>query len=117
MKTALKEITVYICSVCGKDEDSYPRCCIECGEHFCWECAKRLATDYQHALHVSGSGDGLYCATCIAKLTLAPDDLFVAYAAIKTLREASRKYYEALEKNGEKLQAQIAKLRKQRGLK
>jgi hypothetical protein len=114
MKTAQKQITVYVCEECGKAEDTYPHCCTECGKHFCWDCSKRLATDYQHSLHCSGSGDGLYCVDCEANLTANPTPLFTAYAAIKTLRQASKAYYAALEKKAAELEKEIRRLREER---
>lgn len=87
MKTTTKEVTVYICDVCGKGDDTWPRICLGCGRHFCWDCAKKQTEDYPEALYFSSSADGRYCSDCYADKIGGDDPLFNAYLALRDLKE------------------------------
>lgn len=79
-----KHETVDVCDVCLKNETHSN--CIKCGKAICYDCQDKHAVDYHHAIHFSGSGDGLYCKKCDAELRSKPTKLWLAYRKIADLR-------------------------------
>ena len=106
-----------LCDFCG--ESSYNKC-LSCGKDICYRCAREgiLAKTFSHAVHFSGSEDGIYCGACNQNLTADPklDALHVAYRKVEALRAEyklwEKDFYERA-KNAEEI---VKTLRKARGL-
>lgn len=97
-----KTITVEqsFCDVCGQESSGYTTC-DSCGKDFCYECKKTEAIEYAHAVFFSGSGDGLYCIDCDAKLRQNGDKKHAAYRAIQSLRHENKAWSEDFKKRAE----------------
>ena len=89
-----KQITIEqsFCDVCGNKSSGYSQC-ISCGKDLCYDCKKTHAIEYAHAVHFQGSGDGLYCLDCDAKLLAANDKKHAAYLKIRQLRNEEMGWY------------------------
>ena len=90
-KKVLKLIS--FCDICGKESSGY-QTCRECGKDFCYDCMNTDAISYQHGVSFSGSGDGLYCLDCDAKLRQSGDKLHAAYRKIQVLRNEANGYWQ-----------------------
>lgn len=108
-----RTITMLLCDGCDKETASCSNC-LSCNKVFCFDCAFYTAdrveenirqgrTDnhdihcvkYEHAVHFSGSYDGLYCLECDSKLTVSgTDKLHNMYRQIKALRLEEKTFYD-----------------------
>ena len=94
MKKTIEKET-HFCDSCGKEEGQYIYTCDECGKELCFDCRKTQAKEYPHSVSCSGSGDGLYCVECDAKLLKAgTNKRHQAFRGIERLRLESRAFYE-----------------------
>jgi hypothetical protein len=84
---------VISCDFCGAQE-SYMQACDNCGKDICYECKKRHAHIYAHAVHFSGSGDALYCNECDSKMFVIGDVRHAKFVAIERLRNEEKAYWE-----------------------
>lgn len=102
--------TRHFCDFCG--QSSYNKC-LGCGKDICWRCGEEgiLAKKYPHAVHFSGSEDGVYCNECDRKLTDKPvNALHVAYRKIQALRDEYKGWYQAFDKKATEAEQQLKKL-------
>lgn len=77
---------VHVCDACGAQED-YVSTCLHCGAEHCHQCQRAEGTHYSHGVHCGGTGDGYYCKSCDAKLTLSgTSKKHAAYRRIASLR-------------------------------
>lgn len=104
---ATVSVETHLCDVCKAQ--TYPYVCLRCGKEFCYECSKKEALTFRHAVYFQGGGDGLYCKPCVVILgstaTGGPDPLFVAFCKVRDLRlelEAYTKGFEARREQAEK---------------
>jgi len=110
-----KQVTVdvYICDICEKNDAGDYSVCLCCNKHICYECRqdKNKAVEYKHALHFSGSGDGLYCTSCDDRLALTQScDLHTAYQNMAKLRRSEKMFYTGLKQEADKVEKQIERL-------
>ena len=91
------------CDFCDSDEDCYTKC-LGCGRDVCYECKKNKGTEYQYALHVSGSNNGYYCAECDKE---PRDSLHRAYRDMLALIEESVVFSSGLRSRGDVIEKRI----------
>lgn len=90
-----KQVTIMQAHCDQCNAATYTTKCLLCGKEFCYECSKTYAVKYQHAVHFSGGGDGLYCVGCDAKLLKeGKDKLHGAFVLISRLRFEEAAWYE-----------------------
>jgi len=95
-KSITKEVVC--CDKCG-EEVGYSNPCMECGIEMCYDCRKIHGVEYNHAVHFSGSNDGLYCKPCDVKLTKSANDKrHNAYLAVKSLRDELKEWSDKFKK-------------------
>jgi hypothetical protein len=80
-----------ICDLCGKD-DSFKQC-LGCSIDICYDCEESKAVVYNYGCFSSGSYNGLYCNSCVVRLTAKPDRLFSQYLFVKELRLQYDNFY------------------------
>lgn len=96
------------CDFCGKEADWSK--CLGCGIDICYDCRKTKAKEYPHAVYFSGSGDGIYCAECDARLRKSGDKLHAAYLSIERLRNEQEGWYADFKKRMDKAEADLKKI-------
>jgi hypothetical protein len=99
------------CDYCGKSSWEH---CLWCGKDICWECQKMVAKEYKHAVHFSGSGDGLYCRECDSMAREASDPLNAAYRVIDALRHEEEGWWADFKKRSDNAEAELAKLQEKK---
>jgi hypothetical protein len=97
------------CDICGKEASGYQKCII-CGKEFCYDCTKIAAIEYEHGVHFSGSGDGLYCHECDKKALENGDKLHLAYLKIAALRNEAAGYWADFEKRTKKAEEELKRI-------
>ena len=110
-KTITTEIKV--CDICGDDKHVYEEC-LCCEKNFCYDCAKISGTDYPHAVHASGSGDGYFCNGCKEIILSTPNhklyELLMAYLSITCLRSEMEASYKIFEGRSREVEAKLKSL-------
>ena len=101
-----KEVT--ICDECGKEE--YVEACLGCGIEHCNKCRKKCGVEYEHAVHISGSGDGYFCHECDIHPPTNIRKLHQAYLNIRKLREESEEWYVNFGKHQKEAEAALEAL-------
>ena len=93
MKTTIQK-EQRTCDVC-RHKETYPwNACLSCGKDICYECSENSAVRYEHDVHASGSGDGVYCVACDERLRReGSNPLHSAYLAIRSLRHEEKAWY------------------------
>ena len=104
-----REVEVYICDACGKQED-YATECTSCGKHYCFDCAKTHMKRYNHAVHFQGSSDGENCHDCDKKLRENGDPKHAAYRKIDTLKQEQKAWWEDFDIRAKKAEAELKEL-------
>jgi hypothetical protein len=99
----------YLCDFCGA-EQAYSHKCLICHKDICYNCIKQHATEFPHAVHCSGSGDGLYCHTCLQHPDTIKSPLYQAYLAITTLRYEEKAWYLSFEARQTAAEAHLQKV-------
>lgn len=97
------------CDLCGKEASGYT-CCLCCGKELCYDCRETAAKEYKHAVHLSGSGDSLYCLECDRKLRENGDKLHAAYRKIEALRHEEKGWYEDFRKRSDDAESKLKAL-------
>jgi len=104
------EKEVNICDVCGKEDYCSSKCLI-CGFEACYDCKKTTMTEFNHAVHFSGSNDGDYCNKCLSQpIPQKHEALLQAYRNIKVLRNESVAWNEDFKIRSEKAEARVEQL-------
>lgn len=104
-----KIIRTQVCDIC-RVEESYKKCS-GCGIDICPDCEddEDKVRHYRHSIHVTGSGDGLYCNECQEILRENKDEKFAAYSKMDQLITNHEKYMEAFRSEALKLEKEILK--------
>lgn len=89
-KTMIEQV---FCDVCGANTWD-GNACQRCGKHFCYDCREAHCIEYSHAVHFSGSGDGLYCTDCDKELRETGDKKHQLYLKIKSLCDEAKGWNE-----------------------
>jgi len=97
------------CDFCGGEAYEWNHC-LNCGKHLCYDCIKTFGKKYSHGVYISGSGDGLYCKECDARLIGTNNPLHTAYRAIDSLSNEYRAWSENFEKRRTTAEAHLWKL-------
>lgn len=86
MKRTVEKV-VEICDFCQEQEAwSVSYKCRSCGKVACYDCGKRVGTEFPHAVFFSGSDDGFYCVPCQTAPSPASAPLLRAYREIQAIR-------------------------------
>ena len=114
-----KTVKVTKCDLCGNVEEKnwgeflwteYQ--CLGCGKDICTDCIDgERAIKYNHAVHLTGSEDGVYCRKCNS--SCAHTDLHKTYHAIAKLRQAEKEFCEDFRKRCDAVEEKLKKLRSQ----
>ena len=111
IKTVSKE--QHFCDNCGKEQD-YIEHCVACGREFCYDCEKTEGTEYHHAVHFQGSGDGFFCNGCLSRMTVVNPsyNLWKAYLVIQSLRNEYAGFRKDFDERAKKAEENLQKLLK-----
>jgi len=111
------EKTIYCCDECGKEIGEYSQYkCLGCGKTYCYDCAKKLGTQYPFAVVFQGSADGYFCKQCDAHPPDKVYKLHTAYLKIALLRDEVKKWHEDFERRSRKVEEYIERERRNFGL-
>lgn len=97
------------CDFCQVAPARYQHC-MGCGKAICYDCVKIHAKEYRHSVYCSGSGDGLYCLECDARLASAGNPLHTAYLVINYLRAEARGWSADFEERAKRAEANVKRL-------
>lgn len=107
------------CDYCDKDAYEWT-VCLGCGKDICSPLSGDVrphAIRYAHSVNFSGSGDGYYCTPCDVRLSESKSDpLHRAYVAIRAFRDEGEQVYTERKRQGESIDAEVVRLRTERGL-
>ena len=103
------EVEQTFCDICS-NKMSWSNKCIVCGKEFCYDCAKTNTIEYKHAVHFSGSGDGLYCFACDKEAPAKGDALHAAYRKIAALRNEEAGWYSDFKFRADEAEAKLKSL-------
>ena len=91
MVTKVIKKAVSFCDECGKEV--HVQSCLGCGVEHCFECRRKMGSEYEHAVHFSGTGDGYFCHKCDKTPPEDVKELHLAYQKIRALRNVEKNWH------------------------
>lgn len=106
-----RKITIdeLVCDFCGKNKNVYDHC-LSCEKHICLDCSENVGEDFKHGVHFSGSGDGYFCNSCMAKMPERFQPIFFAYLKIKQLRNEEGLWWKDFQNRSKEAETNLERL-------